>query len=65
MRNGNKVMIAGFKKLIGCRRGVTAIEYGLILALICVMVIAAISLLGGKTLTMWKNVSEKVPAVAA
>ena len=56
-------MIGALRKLARCRRGVTAIEYGLIVSFICVAVIATISLIGGKTLSMWTNVSAKMPVV--
>jgi pilus assembly protein Flp/PilA len=41
-------------------RGATAVEYGLILALIFLAVVGAISLLATTTTTMWNNVSEQV-----
>ena len=42
------------------RQGATAIEYGLIVGLIVIVIIAGISGLAGTTIGMWNNVSEKV-----
>ena len=56
-------MMRAFRTLLGCRRGVTAVEYGLILAFVCIAVIAIISAVGGKTLVMWTNMSTKIPVV--
>lgn len=38
----------------------TAVEYGLILALIVVAIIASISVLGGSTGVMWGTITGKV-----
>jgi pilus assembly protein Flp/PilA len=43
-------------------RGATAIEYGLIAALICVAAIGAMSQLGGGTNGMWTQISADVTA---
>jgi pilus assembly protein Flp/PilA len=40
------------------RRGATAIEYGLIAALIVMACVGAMSLLASKSITMWNNVSN-------
>ena len=45
-----------------CRRGATAIEYGLIAALIVVAMVGALSQMGGGTLGMWTNISSQVGA---
>nr|MBF0685132.1 Flp family type IVb pilin [Pseudomonas sp.] len=42
--------------------GATAIEYGLIAALIAVAIIAAITLLGGSLTTLFTNISTKLNA---
>lgn len=47
-------------KLIRNIRGATAIEYGLILALIAVAMIAGVSALGGTNGGAWGNMSGKV-----
>jgi pilus assembly protein Flp/PilA len=41
-------------------KGATAVEYGLMVALIAVVIIGAVTLLGGKLNTMFTNVSNKV-----
>ena len=49
-----------FRTLIADQRGATAIEYGLILALVVLAMIAALIGLADVTTTMWTNVSDKV-----
>lgn len=44
------------------RKAATAVEYGFILALIVVAIMAAIIQLGSTTTSMWDNVSTKVQA---
>lgn len=51
-----------FWKLIYCQRGATAVEYGLILALICLAIIGALSNVANKTIGMWNNVATEVLA---
>ena len=49
-----------FRRLRADQRGATAIEYGLIAALIAVAIISGISALGGGAGGMWTNVATKV-----
>ena len=49
-----------FKKLVASKRGATAIEYGLIAALIAVAAIGAMSALGGKLSNTFSNVSNNL-----
>jgi pilus assembly protein Flp/PilA len=49
-----------FRKLLKNSRGATAIEYGLIAALIAVAAISAMSQLGGKISTTFNNVSDNL-----
>lgn len=49
-----------FARLADDERGATAVEYGLICALILVVMIGALQGLASTTTTMWNNVSEKV-----
>ena len=49
-----------FIKLIRNNKGATAIEYGLIAALIAVAAIAAMQSIGSKLGTTFNNVSEKL-----
>lgn len=51
-----------FGKLVGSRRGATAIECGLIAALIAVAAIAAMQGLGNKLKTTFTNVSSNMKA---
>jgi pilus assembly protein Flp/PilA len=47
-------------KLVRNKRGATAIEYGLIVALIVIVVVAGISTLGGSNGGTWGNMTNKV-----
>jgi pilus assembly protein Flp/PilA len=49
-----------WRRLFVDQRGATAIEYGLIVALIAVAAIGGISALGGGAGGMWTNLSGKV-----
>lgn len=49
-----------FRKMIKNSKGATAIEYGLIAALIAVAAISAMSQLGGKISTTFNNVSDNL-----
>ena len=51
-----------FRKLIKNSKGATAIEYGLIAALIAVAAVSAMSTLGGKISTTFNNVSTNMKA---
>lgn len=46
-------------------RGATAVEYGLMVGLIAVAIIAAVVLLGGELTTLFTDVSETIPEVPA
>ncbi|HWI87451.1 MAG TPA: Flp family type IVb pilin [Sphingomonas sp.] len=50
----------GLIKLIRNARGATAVEYGLIVALIVIAAAAGISMLGASTGGAWGNISNKV-----
>lgn len=41
-------------------RGATAVEYGLMVALIAIVIIAAVTLLGGNLKTLFNNVAASV-----
>jgi len=47
-----------FKRLLRDNRGATAIEYGLILALICLAILAAIQATAGEVIETWTNVES-------
>jgi pilus assembly protein Flp/PilA len=53
-------MRRGLIRLMRHDRGATAIEYGLIIAMIVVAIIVGISSLGGATGGMWGNMSGKI-----
>lgn len=46
-------------------RGATAVEYGLMVGLIAVAIIAAVLLLGGNLTTLFNNVAVRIGAVPA
>lgn len=54
-------------KLLGalrlCRRGATAIEYGLVASLVVIALIGGLSALGNSNRGGWGNVSARVGAV--
>ena len=53
-----------FLKILGRdERGATAVEYGLILALIFLAMIGAVQSFGTQTITMWNNVEAAIVAV--
>ena len=51
------------RRLIADGRGATAIEYGLIVALIAIAMSSALSLLGGGNGGMWTKISSQVTSV--
>lgn len=48
------------RRLRGDRRGATAIEYGLICALIVIAMTAGLATLGGGTAGMWSKINDGV-----
>lgn len=48
------------RTLLACRRGATAIEYGLIAALIALAMITGLAALGGGTGGMWTDIGTEV-----
>jgi pilus assembly protein Flp/PilA len=48
------------RRLFADRRGATAIEYGLIAALIVIAMMGALSALGGGSGGMWTTLADKV-----
>jgi pilus assembly protein Flp/PilA len=53
-------MITNIKKFIADDSGVTAIEYGLIAALVAVAAVSAFTALGGKLSSVFEGVSTKM-----
>ena len=46
--------------LASCQRGATAVEYGLICAMIVLAMLVALQAVATKTSTMWGNVANRV-----
>ncbi len=46
--------------LFRCERGATAVEYGLIIAMVVLAMIAALNNVATKTTGMWNNVATEV-----
>ncbi|NIJ16121.1 Flp family type IVb pilin [Sphingobium vermicomposti] len=57
---GGLIEIISKMSLLRCERGATAIEYGLILALITLAIISAVTNVADKTINMWGNVATEV-----
>jgi pilus assembly protein Flp/PilA len=55
-------MMRLLRLLAECRKAATAVEYGLILALVVLTMFGALQLTAGATTDMWNNVSTKVQA---
>jgi len=51
------------KSLGGNAHGATAVEYGLIVALIVIVLVSGVRVLGGSTGGIWGNMANKVSAV--
>jgi pilus assembly protein Flp/PilA len=52
----------GPRTLARCERGATAVEYGLIIAMIVLAMVTALSNIATKTTGMWNNVTNEVLA---
>ncbi|WP_066479984.1 MULTISPECIES: Flp family type IVb pilin [unclassified Sphingomonas] len=48
------------RRLIADQKGATAIEYGLIVSLVVIAMVASLSSVGSVTSEIWNNVSTKV-----
>ena len=53
-------LAAKVQTLLNKERGATAVEYGLMVALIAVVIIAAVSLLGNNLSTTFNNVASQI-----
>jgi pilus assembly protein Flp/PilA len=58
-RRGNRMKVF-LRQLVHNGRGATAIEYGIIMGLIAVALVASMHNVAGKTTSMWGNVSTEV-----
>lgn len=59
---GASQVVQFLKRLERDERGATAVEYGLILALIFVALVGAVEAFGQETIEMWNNISSEVQA---
>jgi pilus assembly protein Flp/PilA len=48
------------QRMLRDQRGITAIEYGLILALVALAIMSALNGFASATIDMWDNVADKV-----
>jgi pilus assembly protein Flp/PilA len=48
------------RRITRCEQGATAVEYGLIISLVVVALIAAMGNLAGSTTNMWNHVSNQI-----
>lgn len=53
-------MIRSLSKLYKDCKGATAVEYGLIITLVVLAMVAGLSAFAGTTIDMWNDVAEKV-----
>lgn len=58
-------MLDLIRRMKQCEAGATAVEYGLITALICVAIMSAIGNVAGSTSNMWNKVSNKIITATA
>lgn len=57
---GADTMLGNLRKLLADQKGATAVEYGLIIALIVLAMMGALATAADKTLQMWNNVATEV-----
>ncbi len=53
-------MLKLFRSIFGSEKGATAVEYGLIAALIVIAMMTALSNVAGSTTNMWNDVSDQI-----
>jgi pilus assembly protein Flp/PilA len=53
-------MLDLISRMKNCEAGATAVEYGLITALICIAILTAIGNVATQTSNMWNRVSNKI-----
>ena len=56
-------MLKFFRGIASCQMGATAVEYGLILSLLVIAMMAALSNVASSTIEMWNDVSNEVTDV--
>ncbi|MGN7999739.1 Flp family type IVb pilin [Sphingomonas sp. 22176] len=55
-----RALIHTLRALSRADRGATAVEYGLILAMVVLAMVGALSVFGNTATAMWNNVSQQV-----
>lgn len=58
--NGANKMLETFRRIIRCEQGATAVEYGLIVALIAIAIIVSVNNVADTTGNMWSLVANEV-----
>jgi pilus assembly protein Flp/PilA len=53
------------RNIAKCQRGATAVEYGLILAMLVIVMLTALGNVAGSTTGMWNSISNKVANVVS
>jgi pilus assembly protein Flp/PilA len=56
------LLVTGYDRVTSEDDGATAVEYGLLVGLIAVAIVAALLLLGPKLATMFQSVTDTLPA---
>ena len=56
----NQIMLKFFMGIVKCQNGATAVEYGLILSLLVIAMMAALGHVAGSTTNMWNDVSNDI-----
>jgi pilus assembly protein Flp/PilA len=54
------VMLKFFRGIVKSQDGATAVEYGLIVSLLVIVMMAALTNVAGSTANMWNDVSNEV-----
>jgi len=57
--------VAGVKDRLSSEKGATAVEYGLLVALIAAVIVVIVATLGGQINTAFTTISNRLPAPAA
>ena len=61
-RRGTNKMLERIRRIHKCDQGATAVEYGLIMTLIVIAMMASLGTVANGTQAMWNNVSNEVSA---
>ncbi len=65
LADGNRMIVDTTRRLLRDRKGGTAIEYGLIVALIVIAMIASLQGVANTTVGMWGNINTAVATARA